>query len=309
MTSGLIFAIAACFCWSLVFIVPSFITGFNPLEIALGRFFVYGLLCFCYLLLKKRNLFSSMYLNYWKTAFILSFFSTVLCYTAVVLNVQYAGPTLATLIFSMTPITIPLAGNFYKKEVSFYKFIIPLSLTILGIFLAKFHSLEKNPPSLILYSFGIFSGLIGVASWTFFSVINADFLKKNKDLSLTNWFLMLGSSTFFLVLLLSAISFPFLTNPEKYFTYSPDLHSFLGFSLLLGTVSTALPFYFWMQGSKRLPISLAGQLMVFEIIFALVLIYCLHGKAFSFAEISGILLMIMGVFVGFKTLNRKVKEL
>lgn len=309
MISGLLFTIAACFCWSLVFIIPSLITGFSSLEIALGRFFVYGFLCFSYTLLKRRSLFSYTHLPHWKTAISLSFLSTILCYTAVVLNIQYAGPTIATLIFSMTPITIPLIGNFYKKEMSFQTFILPLSCILIGILLTKLSSLEVASTPPLLYFLGIFSGLIGVFSWTFFSILNAEFLKKNKTFPLVDWFLMLGSSTFFLVLLISAIFLPFLINTEKYLSHSIELYSFIHGSLLLGTISTALPFYLWMQGAKKLPVSLTGQLMVFEIIFALFLLYLLNEKSFSFTELGGIILMIMGVLISFRKRKNKITEL
>ena len=121
MISGILFTIAACFCWALVFVIPGFLTGFHPLEIALGRFFIYGLISFLFLITKKRDLFSKKHLDSWKKAFYLALFSSIICYTGTVCNMRYTGPTLATLVFAMSPICIALLGNWHKKEYPFRK--------------------------------------------------------------------------------------------------------------------------------------------------------------------------------------------
>ena len=308
MISGILFTIAACFFWGLVFVIPSFLRGFHPLEIALGRFFIYGLFSFLILLLTKRELFSKKHASYWKKAAYLSLFSSVLCYTATVCNMQYAGPTIATLVFAMSPICISLVGNWHKKEYPFQKLYLPLALMVIGIFLAKFKGFESDPESSLWLSLlGIFFGLVGLASWTWFAVANSHFLKQNKELSVNNWALMLGTCTLVQVLLVGTILFAFLGTKEKYFIFSPELQNFILFSFILGTVSTLLSLFLWNHGSKRIPISLAGQLMIFEIIFALILIYFVEQKLPTLMELGGIVFMISGVLIGFKKLKSPVQ--
>ena len=106
MLFGVLFALAACFCWGLVFVVPSFLDSFHPIEIALGRFFVYGLISFALLLLTRRHLISKEHKQHWKKAALSALISTIVCYTGTVCNMQYAGPTIATLVLAMSPICI-----------------------------------------------------------------------------------------------------------------------------------------------------------------------------------------------------------
>ncbi len=307
MISGILFTIAACFCWGLVFVVPSFLKGFHPLEIALGRFFIYGLISFLFVVIKKRELFSKKYLGYWKKAAYLSLFSSILCYTGTVCNMKYAGPTIATLVFAMSPICISLVGNWHKKEYPFQKLYLPLALMVAGIFLAKFKGIEDTESSFGFYLLGLSFGLIGLASWTWFAVANSHFLKQNKDLRIEDWSLMLGTATLFQVLLVGSLLFTVLEPQDKYHTFSPEVQKFLLLSVLMGVMSTWLALFFWNQGSKRIPISLAGQLMIFEIIFALFLIYFLEQKFPIFTEFGGIVLMISGVLIGFKQLKAPIK--
>ncbi len=307
MVTGILFTIAACFCWGLVFVVPSFLENFHPFEIALGRFFIYGLISLVFILIKKRDLFSKKHLNHWKKASYFSLFSTLVCYTGTVFNMQYAGPTIATLVFAMVPITIALAGNWHKKEYPSQKLFIPLSLMVVGIFLAKFKGIDDPTTPFLNYFIGLFFGLLGLASWTWFAVANSHFLKQNKDLSVNNWGLMLGTSTFFHVLVFGAIFLFSSENHEKFHTFSVENQTFAVASVILGTLSTWLAFFLWNQGSKRLPISMTGQLMISEIIFALLLIYIFEKSVPTIAELSGILFMISGVFLGFKKLNNYAK--
>ena len=307
MISGILYTILACFCWSLVFVIPSLIKEFSPIEIALCRFFFYGLISFTVVLVKKRHFFSKSYLPLWKTGFLFAFLSTILCYTGSIYNIKYAGPTIATLVFSMVPITITLAGNWHKRECSFKKLLLPLALMIAGIILAKASSLESKAESLSFFLIGISCGLVGLASWTVFTVLNSDFLQKQKTLSLNDWGLLTGTATFFLVLIVSSILACFGKDFSKYsFSHTP-FNQFLSLTFLLGTVSTWLSFFLWNKGSKKLPVSLTGQLMIFEILFALILIYLFENKAPTSLEITGICLMITGVLTGFKVVKKSVE--
>jgi len=43
MIEGVGLRVISCFIWGLIFIVPQFMSGFSPIEIALGRYFFYGI--------------------------------------------------------------------------------------------------------------------------------------------------------------------------------------------------------------------------------------------------------------------------
>jgi drug/metabolite transporter (DMT)-like permease len=304
MFSGILFVLGACFCWALVFVLPPLAPSFHSLEIALGRFFVYGLFSFLLLLWKKRHFFSKAYLPYWRKSLLLAFCSTLLAYTGTVLNIKYAGPTLATLMFAMTSMTVPLFGNLKNKESSLRQFILPFPLMVAGLILTKWESFETSASSSFLYLIGVSAGFLGLFSWTWFIVTNCDFLKQNKEMPAKDWTLMLGTTSFFQVLLTGAFLLPLSDDPFKYFTLSPENQTFFIISILLGAGSTLLPFYLWNQGAPKLPISLSGQLMISQIIFALLLIFALEKKVPTVLELGGISLMLIGVVAGFKILHR-----
>ncbi len=300
MIAGVLFAAAACACWALVFVVPEFLRGFHAVEISLGRFLVYGLISFLCVTIKKRELFSKKYLPDWKKASLLALVSTIVSYTGTVYNVQYSGATIATLVFGMAPISIALVGNWHKKEYPLQRLLLPLALMILGIFLAKFKGFNDQQQGLGYYLFGIFLGLIGLGCWTWFVVANSHYIKQHKALSVADWALMLGTSTFFLCLIVGASLFIFPGVRERFSTFSFEIKHFLIGSFLLGSISTWLSLFLWNYGAKKIPISLAGQLAILETVFALLFIYIIERRMPSLPELGGIIFMISGVLLGFK---------
>src|ERR1700733_3435751 len=116
MLIGVLYVIGACLCWGLVFVVPLFLQGFSSIEIALGRFFFFGLFSFLFLLLKKKHLIQRVYAEAWAKAFLYGFISTLVCYICLVFCMRYANAAVAALIYAMSPITITLFGNYRKQN-------------------------------------------------------------------------------------------------------------------------------------------------------------------------------------------------
>jgi len=116
---------------------------------------------------------------------------------------------------------------------------------------------------------------------------------------------MMGSSTFIIVLAIGALSMLFSPDLSKFFVLDSILQKYLIGCFVLGTVSTCLAFYFWNQGSKRLPISLIGLMMMLEVVFGLILIYLFERRFPLPLEALGIVLMMSGVVIGCRSLTKE----
>lgn len=302
MYIGIINVLLACLCWGLIFVVPSIIEGFNPFEIALGRFFCYGFISFSWILLSKRHLLSKKYLPVWKKAAWFGLISTLICYIGMVFGIRYANPAVTALIFAMSPITIAFLGNYLRKEFEFSQFFLPSLFMLIGIVIANLPAFQSSTGSLGYYLLGLGSAFLGLTAWTWYTVNNSIFLSKQSQVSMSEWNLMMGGATFILVLITSCF-LPWLSqDASKYLSFEPKMQTFFIASLILGVISTWFAFFFWNSGSKRLPISIAGQLMVFEVIFGLTFIYLLEKRVPIFIEILGIIFMLTGVLIGCRKL-------
>ena len=97
MFKGIAFALSACFIWGLIFIIPSYMSNYSSIEIALGRYLFYGGISLLLLLKARVQGFSSYPLSVWIKAFYLSILSGY--YLWVVLAIRYASPENCALVF------------------------------------------------------------------------------------------------------------------------------------------------------------------------------------------------------------------
>ncbi|MES2199386.1 MAG: DMT family transporter [Chlamydiota bacterium] len=304
MFIGILYLLAACLCWSVVFVIPDFLTGFSPLEISLGRFFFFGITSIFLILTKKRELFHKSYAAIWKKAFWFGCISTIGCYTFTVFCIRYANPATAALLFGTVPIIVVLCGNLRRKEYPVRIFIIPCLVMSLGILISNREAFLWSGESLSSYLIGVLSGIAGIACWIWYVIACFDFMEKNTKISSMDWVMMLGSSVFCQVLIASLGLFWILEDAGKYFSFTLKLQYFLAGTFVLGVVSSWIALYCWTQGNLRLPIALVGQLAIFELVFGLILIYIVKTRFPSTMEIAGIVLMIAGVLQGFYSLKK-----
>src|SRR5690242_14302842 len=144
MYRGITYALVACLIWGLIFVVPGFMQGFHPFEIALGRYFFYGLISlpiFLGLTLRKKR---SYPWKIWFTAFQFTLFSSFIYYTCTVFALQNATPAITALILGIAPITISIYGNWKQRECSFKSLIFPSVLIFIGLALINIPHLYQN---------------------------------------------------------------------------------------------------------------------------------------------------------------------
>lgn len=304
MIVGIFFVIAACFCWGLIFVIPKLLSEFNAIEIAMARYLFFGVVCFAFMLLCKRHLFKRSYWRIWPQAVWYAFISTLLSYTCVVFCIQYANPAVAALIFGMSPITIALCSNWYRKEYPFRRFLIPVLFMLTGLILVNLDAFHLGDVQVGIYCLGLLCGIVGLAAWTLYTISNFHFMANHRSLSPNDWVIMQGVGTFFLVLIAAACLVWLMPNLQKFYVWSDALKSYLLGGLILGVVSSWIAYYFWTCGNLRLPIALAGQLSIFEMIFGLLFVYVMEKRFPLGLEIGGFVCMLTGVLTAFKVLKQ-----
>lgn len=301
MIKGIALALSACFVWGLIFIIPLFLDGFTPIEITLGRYFFYGVISL-FILFKERLQDACRYpAAIWIKTIYFSFVSTFGYYIPVIIALRYSAPAICTLILGISPITIAFYGNWKQRECSFKTLIIPSLLIVIGLVIINVPYL-KSSTSLSEYGLGLLCGFSSMMAWSWYVVANAKFLKDNQNVSAGNWSTMIGVMTLFWVAIFSLIFFLF--NPvesfEKYLTPSRELTYFLIGSTFLGFICSWLGGFLWNRASSYLPVSLAGQLTIFETIFGLIFVYILNQQVPPQLEFLGIALLLGAVIYGIR---------
>lgn len=310
MLKGVLYALAACCIWGLIFVVPYYVEGFNAIEVALGRYVVYGLLSTCIFFVNKLQGAASYPRAVWRQALGFSLISTIVYYTAVILSVRYATPAVCALILGVAPVTIAFYGNWRQREYSFGSLVPSSMLILLGLALI-------NLPHLAVdglagdFSIGLACSLIALAAWSWYVVANARFLKDNPAVSSNDWPTLIGVATLFWVgvvaLLVAAIDGG-RTDMGKYLDFDATFVRFMGGSAVLGIACSWVGAYLWNQASRRLPIALAGQLSIFETVFGLLFVYGLARQMPSLLEGAGIVVLLGAVVYGLRSASQHAAQ-
>lgn len=309
MLFGIFLALAACFIWGLIFVIPKMMFGFSAVEVAMGRYFCLGMVSILLMLCSRPLDYLRLPIKFWKTALLFSLIVNIGYYTSLVIALRYSSPSVIALMMGISPITISVFGNFVQKECSYRSLLFPALLITIGLIFVNIPAfdLSINQISPLKYLLGLLCGFASMAAWTWYVVMNAKFLRQHPDLPSGEWSTIIGVATLFWVILLGGIIFMVYADETtllKYTTMSDELLLFLVGSLILGLMCSWLGSYLWNRVSHYLPVSFAGQLTIFETIFGLIFVFCIEQRIPAPLEIIGIMIMLAGIFRAFNAFNK-----
>jgi len=309
MFKGISFATSACFIWGLIYVVPQFMQGFSSLEVALGRYLVYGVLSSIVFLNMRAHGSCRYPLSLWGKALYFSLISTIGFYTLLVTALRYSTPAVCALILGTSPITIAVYGNWKQKEIPFRSLLFPSILILIGLAMINIPHLS-NGGSLTSYSLGLVCSLLSLSAWTWYVVTNSRFLKQYPNMHSTHWCTMIGIATLFWVMIFALVLLLFFENQihfEKYRALDADLVGFLVGSAVLGVFSSWLAEFLWNRASFHLPVALAGQLTILEAAFAVLFVFILEQRWPPAIECAGMSLQLAAIIYGIHLFVKKEK--
>ncbi|GCE29895.1 hypothetical protein KDA_53790 [Dictyobacter alpinus] len=296
---------------ALTFIIPQRLASFTSVQLTVGRYLSYGLVSLCIFLLLARHQVKGSDYRTWFTALLFAATGNVGYYFFLVLAVQDVGALVTALINGTLPVTVALYGNWKRREYPFSRLIVPVILIFLGLLIINLYALSGRQ-ALPETSVGqrvcgiLFAGM-AVALWTWYAVANTHFLRTHTHLSSATWSTMIGVSTLFLVILalpLTRGSGGVPLDLQTLLLSGSHLLPFVVGCLILGIVVSWGGTLLWNRAFAMLPISLAGQLIVFEPITVLVYVAVVDTQLPSFFELLGASLIITGIMFGIRAARR-----
>ncbi|MCP5470241.1 MAG: DMT family transporter [Chlamydiales bacterium] len=300
MLRGILFAVAACFVWGFIFVIPNWLLSFTPVEVVLGRYITYGIFSIILLLRKGWKIPLQFPPKAWLTALLFALCSNIFYYFGVVWGLRYASAPLTVLIVGLAPIVIALYGNWHVREISFKHLILPCAWIASGVILVNVQQFEGalTTGEFKEYVVGLFGIFVALAGWSVYVVHNARFLKKNSQLPVTEWASVIGTATLFLSLTIAAFFFFIAKREVEIAHFDHFSKSLLGFILGVSTLGVASSWggcYLWNRASTFLPVSLLGPMMILETVFGLLFVYLAEFHFPSWVETIGILMLISGM--------------
>lgn len=297
-----LYSITACLLWGLIFIVPLPLSNFSPFDIVLGRYFCFGVLSVCFfcahwLLSKKQNHF-----RYWKEAILSSLVMNIFYFTFLNLGLRYSSPSFIALLVGSAPIVISFLMYLKKKEGRGETLLLTAGAVFLGLIIVNAEGLYNDwgNHSLADFSLGILFGMLALATWSWYVIFNTEFLKKNQDITASEWTHKIGIMTFLITLVIGSFRLFFLSEEDRILFSNEGISFFMGV-FILGFFCSTIAFTLWNAASKKLSASLSGQIAILETVFGLLFIYIYYNKLPTVLELIGILLIIGAVSKALQT--------
>lgn len=262
---GLVFGIGAGALWGLVFLAPALVGSFGPLELAAGRYLAYGAIAAILIAPRWRRLLAVLKPQDWVALGWLALAGNTLYYVLLASAVQLGGIAMTSLIIGLLPVTVTIIGSRDRGAVPLLGLLPSLLLCAAGTLFIGWQSLgtaSANPLYQQLLGFACAVGAL--ASWTAYAVGNSRCLARLPHLSSHDWNLLTGVVTGGQALLLAPLA---LLNG---ITHTPEMWlQFAGVSIGVAVCASLLGNALWNRMSRLLPLTLVGQMIVFETVFAL----------------------------------------
>ena len=298
MQRGVAYGMMAGALWGMVFLVPRLLPDFSPFLLSAGRYMMYGIVSLAAALPMARRLAAKLTREDFGALVKLALVGNVAYYILLTAAVHLVGIAPASLIVGVLPVTVTLAGRRDHGAVPLAKLAWPLALVVAGIVCINvdvFAGDPAHPVSMLNRLLGVLCALGALASWTWFAVENARYLQRNHHFDGNEWSVLWGVVTGLLgaALWLGTAAFPAGVVQTPVTGDRWQLFWVLNLGLAIG--ASWLGNGLWNAASKRLPLTLSGQMIVFETLFALLYGFLYDHRTPRPLEIAAIALLLAGV--------------
>jgi drug/metabolite transporter (DMT)-like permease len=306
MLLGVFFALVAGLFWGLVFVAPVLLPEYPPALLTVGRYIAFGVIALP-LALADRGELRALRRADWTEATKLSLVGNLVYYAFLAAAIQAADAPLPTMIIGTLPVVIAVVSNLSARELPWRKLAGSLVVIAAGLALvnrdelARLQAAGASPTQLWA---GALLAAGAVACWTWYPIRNARWLRSRPGLGSRAWATAQGLTTLPLALaglaLLSVVqaAAPVIAAPAFDWPLGPRPLAFVAWMLALGLCASWLGTLCWNRASQLLPTSLAGQLIVFETLSALLYAFLARQQVPAAGTLAGIGLLVAGVVLG-----------
>lgn len=278
--------------WGLVFLAPKVAPDASPLLMSAGRYLAYGLIAGLLLAPRWRRVTALLDAKAWRALAWLSLAGNIVYYLFLVVSVHFAGVAASALIVGMVPVVVAVWGLRDPEAPPLRKVGPPILLAALAVGLIGWESLshqaQAREPVQVLIGLGC--GLAALLCWSAYAVGNSRWMGRLPRISAHDWSLLTGVVTggFALLLAVPALLGASGTTADQWARLAAVS---VGVAVLASIVGNA----FWNQASRLLPLSMLGQMIVFETLFAFLYGYLWEGRGPTFLEVVAMILMVVSV--------------
>ncbi|WP_423197033.1 MULTISPECIES: DMT family transporter [unclassified Cupriavidus] len=313
MGVGVLCGLLAGALWGMVFIAPKLLPAFSPWELAIGRYLAYGVVAFVATLPMLRRILRKLTRTDCVALLRQAITGNLLYYVLLAFGVQLAGVGPTSLIVGILPITVTVMGRRDHGAVPLSRLARPLLVVVAGIACINLDlfggggSAGAHGTAAIELARPVWQKVAGVLCaagalicWTLYAVDNARHLQRNPHFSGNEWSALYGLSTGAVAAVLALLGW--LASwawPSAGTTASAvasrDWQWFWTVNAAVAIGASLIGNNLWNIAARRLPLTLSGQMIVFETLFALAYGFGFDHRWPRPLEVAAIALLMVGV--------------
>jgi len=290
--SGIAYGAGAGALWGFVFLAPELVGGFGPLQMSAGRYFFYGLIALVLIAPRWRALRGHVSRSHWASLFWLALAGNTLYYVLLSAAVQMGGIAMTSLVIGFLPVAVTVIGSRDRGAVPLKRLLPSLLLCVLGTLCIGSQALAAPASGAGgRQLLGLACAIGALVSWTAYAVGNARCLARLHQVSAHEWNLLTGLMTGAQSLVLVPLAFALEGASHGADAWMRFAAVSVALALLASLVGNAC----WNRMSRLLPLTLVGQMILFETLFALLYGFLWEQRMPTLLELAALGCVVMGV--------------
>lgn len=280
--------------WGLVFLAPELVRDqFGPMYITAGRYLAYGLVSAALLLPRWRRIRAVIGAREWIGLAGLALIGNILYYGLLSSAVQLGGIAMTSLVIGFLPVAVTIIGSRHQHAVPLRRLALSLLLCAAGAICIGWQAVETFRQSGTQQLVGLLCAIGALISWTWFAVANSRWLLRLERISVHEWNLLTGVVTgaFTLAILPVLIALPSADHPASAWL------KLAGVSVGLAVLASMVGNLLWNKMSRLLPLTLVGQMILFETLFALIYGFAWERRLPTAMELAAFTLVSLSVIL------------
>ncbi|WP_374524235.1 DMT family transporter [Sphingopyxis sp.] len=278
--------------WGLVFLAPALVPDFTPIQLAIGRYLAYGFLSATLIGRNRKRLMAAMTPREWVSLIWLSLAGNTLYYILLAAAIQMGGIAMTSLIIGFLPIAVTIIGSRDDNAVPLRKLAPSLMLCTAGAICIGWQALTAPASgSTETQLAGLLCAAGALLSWTAYAVGNSRCLARLDHVSAHDWSLLTGLVTGAQVMTLIPITLLF--EPVRH--PAPAWLAFAAVSVAVAFLASIAGNALWNRMSRLLPLTLTGQMILLETVFALLYGFLWEHRLPTIMETTAFSLIVLSV--------------
>lgn len=278
--------------WGLVFLAPELVRAFSPLELTIGRYASYGAISMLLLAPRWKSVTAHMSRDAWIALVWLALAGNTFYFILLANAVHIGGIAMTSIIVGFLPVTVTVVGSRDHGAVPLARLAPSLLLCAAGVLCIGWQAIAApGDTSLTNRMIGLACAFGALASWSAFAIGNSRWLARLEAISAHDWNLLLGVVTG----LQSVLLIPIAVWQADAVRTSSQWSSFITVSLGVAVLASIAGNALWNRMSRLLPLTLVGQMILFETLFALIYALIWEHRLPTLFEVAAFVLLVTAV--------------